>query len=80
METNTKITLRDFLDGFGIDSGSDAGFIVVDGNIEMQASYRYLDCPAWKYMLDKFVDTYYTAYNIRGIRVLKIILESEEEL
>ena len=53
-------TLRDALDNMGIKSGDNRGFIVIlyDKNInetEMQVSRRYLECPAWKYILDLYV-------------------------
>lgn len=75
-----KPTLREYLENAGIDRGSDAGFIVIDGNVEMQVSYRYLDCPAWKYLLDKFVYESSITGDAYGRRILKIVVVSEDEL
>lgn len=76
-EENSSETLREFLDRINIGPGDDRGFVVHElfTNTEMQVSRRYLECEAWKYLLDKKIVDYYEVTNIWGVRTAKFILE-----
>lgn len=71
---NSSETLREYLDRIHIFEGNDAGFVVVDGNTEMHVSRRYLECEAWKHLLDKKIVDYCETRNIWGVRTAKFIL------
>lgn len=71
-------TLRQYLDSIGIESGSDALFVVqeLNRNTEFQCSRRYLECPTWVYMLDlEIYDYVYPFYDIYGVETIKLILD-----
>ena len=70
-------TLREYLDRINVENGSDAGFIVQElyKNTEMHVSRRYLECEAWKYLLDKKIVDYMTTVDIYGNETIKFILD-----
>lgn len=49
-------TLRHYLNRMGIGKESTAGFVVSTGNVDMQVSRRYLECNAFRYILDMIID------------------------
>lgn len=53
------MTLQQYLDSIGIQKGnSTTAFLIKQGNTTMSVTRRYLECPAWKYLLDlQVVDT-----------------------
>ncbi len=71
-----KETLGEYLDRIHIWPGDDSGFIVQElfKNTEMQVSRRYLECEAWKYLLDKEIVYCEYTTNIWGQKVMKFWL------
>lgn len=53
------MTLQQYLDSIGIQKGnSTTAFLIKQGNTTMSVTRRYLECHAWKYLLDlPVVDT-----------------------
>ena len=70
-------TLREYLDRINVKEGSDAGFIVQElyKYTEMHVSRRYLECEAWKHLLDKKIVDYMFTVDIYGNETIKFILD-----
>jgi len=73
-----KRTLRDILEkDYHLSSESDSQFLVKEGCSDMFVSYRYLDCPAWHYVLDSKVEKIDLENTIYGKMVAFTIEEKE---
>lgn len=72
--------LKDYLNRINIGPGNDSGFVVQElgKGTEMQVSRRYLECEAWKYILDcEIVDYVYPFVNIYGQQTIKFIVQKK---
>lgn len=73
-----KMTLVEYLDGTRYKSGNDDLFVLVNGNITMETSRRYLESPAWKYLLQAKVISHGIAKNSRGELTILVRIEEAE--
>lgn len=75
-----KKTLRETLDEMHVGPGDARGFMVQEGLFSktvMNVSRRYLECEAWKYLLDRKVLGYFDDVSPLGEESVKFILETE---
>ena len=75
-----KKTLRETLDEMHVGPGDSRGFMVQEGLFSrtvMNVSRRYLECAAWKHLLDRKVLAYFDDVSPLGEESVKFILENE---